>query len=341
MPRETTARPTARNPLAGFFTPQTVGVEDLADAKLIDVALIDPNPHQPRRAVDQAALDELAASIRRHGVLQPLLVRPDQARYQLIAGERRWRAAQRAEVTAVPCIVREIDDAEAEVLALLENVQRQDLDPVDEAWAYQRLMDRLHLSQHALAVSLDLNHTYVRNRLLLIEDPRIEAAVRRGALGVTVAQEMARGTEDEQRAALLDRVEQGERLRVRDVKPPADDPDMQRVENKFQVAVDAAPTEIENKFQPVGMQPLAELHHGAGSADQDRHNHVAPEATRDTSSARRDRTDVSADKQGAPSTTWVRAEDLQSFVLLQAGHGRADREQLRQALWADLEAVDG
>ena len=342
MPRETTARPTARNPLAGFFTPQAVGVEDLADAKLIDVALIDPNPHQPRRAFDQAALDELAASIRRHGVLQPLLVRPDQARYQLIAGERRWRAAQRAEVTAVPCIVREIDEAEAEVLALLENVQRQDLDPVDEAWVYQRLMDHLHLSQHALAVSLDLNHTYVRNRLLLIEDPRIEAAVRSGALGVTVAQEIARGTEDEQRAALLGRAAQGERLRVRDVKPPADDPDVQRVENKFQqVAVDAVPTAIENKFQPVGIQPLAELRHGAGSADQDQHDYVAPEATRDTSSARRDRTDVSADAQSAPPPTWVRAEDLQSFLLLQAGHGRADREQLRQALWADLEAVDG
>jgi len=326
MPRETTARPTGRNPLAGFFTPQAAGVEDLADAKLIDVALIDPNPHQPRRAFDQAALDDLAASIRRHGVLQPLLVRPDKARYQLIAGERRWRAAQRADVMAVPCIVREIDDAEAEVLALLENVQRQDLDPVDEAWAYQRLMDHLHLSQHALAVSLDLNHTYVRNRLLLIEDPRIEAAVRSGALGVTVAQEIARSTEEEQRAALLDRATQGERLRVRDVEPPADDPDAQVVENKF---------------QPVGVQPLAGSRHGAGAADQDQHDHVAPEAPRDTSSAPRNRMDVSADKQVPPSTTWVRAEDLQSFVLLQAGHGRADREQLRQALWADLEAIDG
>ncbi len=342
MPRETTARSTARNPLAGFFTPQTVGVEDLPDAKLIDVALIDPNPHQPRRAFDQAALDELAASIQRHGVLQPLLVRPDQARYQLIAGERRWRAAQRAAVTAVPCIVREIDDAEAEVLALLENVQRQDLDPLDEARAYQRLMDRLHLSQHALAVSLDLNHTYVRNRLLLIEDPRIEAAVRSGALGVTVAQEIARGTEEEQRAALLGRVAQGERLRVRDVKPPADDPGVQIVENKFQpVAANAAPTEIENKFQPVGIQLAAGSRRGSGAADQDQHGHITSEAARDMSRTPENRMDVSADKQVVASTTWVRAEDLRSFVLLQAGHGRADREQLRQALWADLEAVDG
>ncbi len=330
MPRETTARPAGRNPLAGFFTPQAAGVEDLPDAKLIDVALIDPNPHQPRRAFDHAALDDLAASIRRHGVLQPLLVRPDKARYQLIAGERRWRAAQRADVTAVPCVVREIDDAEAEVLALLENVQRQDLDPVDEARAYQRLMDRLHLSQHALAVSLDLNHTYVRNRLLLIEDPRIEAAVRSGALGVTVAQEMARDTDEEQRGALLGRAAQGERLRVRDVKPPAHDPDVQIVENKF---------------QSEGMQRPAASRHGAGVADQDQRDHGAPEAAskvaRDTSSVQGNRTDVSTDTQIAPSTTWVRAEDLRSFMLLQAGHGRADREQLRQALWADLEAVDG
>jgi ParB family chromosome partitioning protein len=342
MPRETTARPAARNPLAGFFTPQTVGVEDLPDAKLIDVALIDPNPHQPRRTFDQAALDDLAASIRRHGVLQPLLVRPDQARYQLIAGERRWRAAQRAAVTAVPCIVREIDDAEAEVLALLENVQRQDLDPVDEARAYQRLMDHLHLSQHALAVSLDLNHTYVRNRLLLIEDPRIEAAVRSGALGVTVAQEIARGTEEEQRAALLGRVAQGERLRVRDVKSPVDDLGVPIGENKFQqMAADTAPIEIENNFQPVGTQPSAGPRHNAETSDQDQHNHVALEDDRDTRRAQRDRTAVSTDRQVTPSTTWVRAEDVRSFVLLQGGHGRADREQLRQALWADLKAIDG
>jgi len=341
MPRETTARPPARNPLSGFFTPQAVGVEDLADAKLIDVALIDPNPHQPRRAFDQAALDDLAASIRRHGVLQPLLVRPDKARYQLIAGERRWRAAQRADVTAVPCVVREIDDAEAEVLALLENVQRQDLDPVDEARAYQRLMDRLHLSQHALAVSLDLNHTYVRNRLLLIEDPRIEAAVRSGTLGVTVAQEMARDTDEEQRAALLGRAAQGERVRVRDVKPPAHDPDVQTVENKFQqAATTSAPTEIENKFQSVGGQRPAEPRPGVGTDDHDDHDSVAPEAARDTRSVQEDRPAVSANTPIASSATWVRAEELQSFMLLQAGQGRADRDQLRQALWADLEAVE-
>jgi len=342
MPRETTTRPPARNPLAGFFTPQAAGVEDLADAKVIDVALIDPNPHQPRRAFDQAALDELAASIRRHGVLQPLLVRPDKARYQLIAGERRWRAAQRADVTAVPCIVREIDDAEAEVLALLENVQRQDLDPVDEARAYQRLIDRLHLSQHALAVSLDLNHTYVRNRLLLIEDPRIEAAVRTGALGVTVAQEIARSTEEEQRAALLNRAEQGERLRVRDVKPPARVPDAPLGENNFQqAAADAAPTEIENNFQPVGARALASPRHTAEPPSQDHHNYLATEGDRDTRHAQRDRTAVSTDEQIPTSTTWVRAEDVRSFVLLQAGHGRADVDQLRAALWADLEALGG
>jgi ParB family chromosome partitioning protein len=190
--------PVARNydyHLTDIMQPSyTPGVAELDDARAIDVTLIDRNPNQPRRAFDPAALDELAASIRRHGVLQPILVRPAGARYQLIAGERRWRAAQLAGLEAVPSIVRTIgDDDEVEVLALLENVHRQDLDPLDEAHAYDRLLQRLRLSKRGLAESLDLNHTRVNNRLLLIENPAIEDAVRTGALGVTAAHELVHG----------------------------------------------------------------------------------------------------------------------------------------------------
>jgi len=220
------AAPVARNydyQLTDIMQPSyTPGVAELDDARAIDVTLIDPNPHQPRRAFDQAALEELAASIRRHGVLQPILVRPAGARYQIIAGERRWRASQLAGLEAVPSIVRAIGgDGEVEVLALLENVHRQDLDPLDEAHAYHRLLERLRLSKRGLAESLDLNHTRVNNRLLLIENPAIEEAVQAGTLGVTVAQELARTEDPALQRELIERATRGERVRVRDVKPAA------------------------------------------------------------------------------------------------------------------------
>jgi len=196
------------------------GVEALPNARTIDVARLSPNPFQPRRTFDPQALAELEASIRADGVLQPLLVRTDPARegyYQIGAGERRWQAAQRAELAAVPCLVRDLSDDDMERLALVENVQRDDLTPLDEARAYQRIMARLGLSMRALSDQLGKSHMYVENRLKLLSDPRLEAAVERGTLGSTVAQEIA--TLDEGvRADVLDRAERGERIRVKDVQ---------------------------------------------------------------------------------------------------------------------------
>ena len=228
----TPAAPVARNydyQLTDIMQPSyTPGVAELDDARAIDVTLIDPNPDQPRRTFDQAALDELAASIRRHGVLQPILVRPRGTRYQIIAGERRWRAAQLAGLEAIPSIMREIAaDDEVEVLALLENVHRQDLDALDEAHTYRRLLERLRLSKRGLADALDINHTRVNNRLLLIENPAIEEAVQGGTLGVTVAQELARAEDPALQQEIIERAKQGERVRVRDVKlatPPVPAP---------------------------------------------------------------------------------------------------------------------
>ena len=242
----TPAAPVARNydyQLTDIMQPSyTPGVAELDDARAIDVTLIDPNPDQPRRtfdqAADQAALEKLGASIRRHGVLQPILVRPIGTRYQIIAGERRWRAAQIAGLTAIPSILRDItDDDEVDVLALLENVHRQDLTPLDEAHSYQHLLERLHLSKRGLADALDLNHTHVNNRLLLIENPAIEEAVQAGTLGVTVAQELARAEDPALQRELIERAKQGERVRVRDVKPAMPP-----------VAAPPAPTEVEINF---------------------------------------------------------------------------------------------
>jgi len=253
----TPAAPVARNydyQLTDIMQPSyTPGVAELDDARAIDVTLIDPNPDQPRRtfdqAADQAALEKLGASIRRHGVLQPILVRPIGTRYQIIAGERRWRAAQLAGLTAIPSILRDItDDDEVDVLALLENVHRQDLTPLDEAHSYQRLLERLHLSKRGLADTLDLNHTHVNNRLLLIENPAIEQAVQAGTLGVTVAQELARAEDPALQQKLIERAAQGERVRVRDVKsatpPSASQHAPTSVEINFHATTDPHPAPI-------------------------------------------------------------------------------------------------
>jgi len=211
------------------------GVEALANARAIDVTRLSPNPFQPRRTFDPQALAELTASIRADGVLQPLLVRADPARegyYQIGAGERRWQAARRAELAAVPCLVRDLSDDDMERLALVENVQRDDLTPLDEARAYQRVMTRLGLSMRALSDQLGKSHMYVENRLKLLSDPRVEAAVEAGTLGSTVAQEIATLDEDT-RAGVLDRAKRGERIRVKDVQALRELPAVREMPNNL------------------------------------------------------------------------------------------------------------
>jgi len=215
----TRARTPGRDPLATFFRPQVPGGEvDPGEARIVPRDLIDPNPFQPRRQFEQGALDDLAASIREHGVLQPLLVRPLGGRYQIVAGEHRWRAAGIAELARLPCAVRQVADDELEVLTLLENIQRAELDPVDEAHAYRRLLERAGISRRELAARLHKDPEYVAQRLRLISDPQVEEAVRTGVLGPTVGQELARVTDPARRREILGRAASGERVTVREVK---------------------------------------------------------------------------------------------------------------------------
>lgn len=135
------------------------------------VGSIVPNPFQPREVFDEAAIDELTASIREKGLLQPLLVRPAGAGYQLIAGERRFRAAQRAGLERVPIVVREANDIEALELALIENLQRENLNPVEEARAYKRLADEFQLSQEDIATRVGKTRSAVANSIRLLQLP--------------------------------------------------------------------------------------------------------------------------------------------------------------------------
>ena len=143
---------------------------------VLRIAEIEPHPEQPRRHFDEQALDELAASIAQRGVIQPIVVRSlPNGRYQLVAGERRWRAAQRAQLHEIPALIRTLTDRDVKVLALIENLQREDLNPIEEARAFQRLADEEGLTQSDIAKMVDKSRSHVANlqRLLGLPEPVI------------------------------------------------------------------------------------------------------------------------------------------------------------------------
>jgi len=315
----------------------------MTDARSIAVTELAPNPFQPRRTFDEQALDELAASIRADGVLQPLLVRPtpsNPATYQIAAGERRWRAAQRAALDHVPCVVRDLSDDDMERLALVENIQRDDLSPLDEARAYRRLMERLSLSMRALADRLGKHHSVVQDRLKLISDPRIEAAVERGTLGASVAVEIVNVESEETRIALLKRVARGEQVRLKDVRTaePRAWPAVAEIPPQTPIVAGPSPR-VEGPDTVVAEIPPPEQQLDATAINALSQDHAS--GLRPTPAPSRPYPQDSAGVPGAATEAWVRAEDLQNYMLLQAGGGRADPDQLRAALWADLEALGG
>jgi ParB family chromosome partitioning protein len=139
--------------------------------RMLPVSALTPHPDQPRRHFDEALLDELAASIASRGLIQPIVVRPHGHDYQIVAGERRWRAAQRARLHEVPVVVRDFDDAQTLEIALIENIQRQDLNAIEEAQAYQRLAGDYGHTQEALAKIVHKSRSHVANLLRLLELP--------------------------------------------------------------------------------------------------------------------------------------------------------------------------
>lgn len=167
----------------------------------IPIDQIHPDRGNPRKDFDEAALEELAASLRNQGVLQPVLVRRDgKGGYRLIAGERRWRAAQRAGLTEMPAVVREASDAEAYELALVENIQRADLNPLEEAEAYRRLIEERRLTQEQAADRVGKDRSTVANALRLLSLPNevkqllverdLDMGHARAILGLSKPQEM-------------------------------------------------------------------------------------------------------------------------------------------------------
>lgn len=152
--------------------PEDLEKEDIQRIEDIDTNLICPNPNQPRKAFEQDKLEELTESIRKYGVIQPIIVRKDGEIYNIIAGERRWRACKNANIKSIPCIVRDIENKNASEIALIENIQREDLNPIDEANAYEYIMGRYGITQEDVSNIVGKSRVYVTNimRLTNLED---------------------------------------------------------------------------------------------------------------------------------------------------------------------------
>src|SRR5712664_1227834 len=191
-----------------------------------DIDLIEPSPYQPRTRFREEALEELARSIKASGIIQPLVVRPIGSRFQLIAGERRWRAAQRAGLNKVPAIVRQVSDELALEMTLVENIQREDLNAIEAARAFERLMAEFHLTQEAVAERTGKDRTTVANAVRLLkleptiqewnEEGKLSAGHGRALLAVADAPLRMRYAQRASRGGLT--VRQIERLAARRVR---------------------------------------------------------------------------------------------------------------------------
>jgi ParB family chromosome partitioning protein len=208
---EERAQGLSQNVLSLLNADETTVVRPAA-VRNIPVDRISPNPNQPRLAMDKAGLEDLTNSVREHGVLQPVLVRPQpNGHYQLIAGERRWRAAQGAGLDVIPALIEEIDDETALEIAVIENLQREDLSPLDEAIIYDKMIREHGYSIRKLAQKLGKDKGYLENRLRLADAPpeiRELVSVRKDTL--SHAYELLKVDDPKKRKHLADMVARGE-----------------------------------------------------------------------------------------------------------------------------------
>lgn len=237
-----------------------------ADTDEIPIDLIDPSTLQPRFVFDDAKLDELARSITANGVVQPLLVRRKGARYELIAGERRWRAAQRAGLSRIPAVIRNVTDDKVLELALIENIQREDLNPIEEARAYKKLIETLGLTQETIAERVGRDRSYVTNYLRLLRLPDdLQELLQVGRLSTGHCRALLGAEQvDVQRRLARKIIEQDLSVRATErlVKQSMDDPPARtkKVTREGDANVRAAENKLRRKF---GTQVRIVLAHGA------------------------------------------------------------------------------
>jgi len=197
--------------------PEDLEKEDIQRIEEIDIDLICPNPNQPRKIFEQDKLEELTESIKKYGVIQPIIVRKDADFYTIIAGERRWRACKNANIKSMPCIVRDIENKNASEIALIENIQREDLNPIDEATAYEFIMDRYGITQEEVSNIVGKSRVYVTNIMRLSNlDPYVKNKIVTNEISAGHGRAMLSFTPEKQ-IEITDRIIK-EGLSVRDVE---------------------------------------------------------------------------------------------------------------------------
>ncbi len=175
--------------------------------EVVPIKEVLPNPHQPRRNIDSESFQELVSSVKEHGVIQPIVVRPKGLSYELIAGERRWRAALEAGLDAIPAIVRESSDVESLELALVENLQRENLNAVEEAMAYKELIEKFSLTQGELAAVIGKSRTVITNTLRLLHLPKeVRQLIEEGNLSSGHARALLSLEDEEKQINLANRI---------------------------------------------------------------------------------------------------------------------------------------
>ena len=207
--------------MAAFFPELATTENEDVKEEVVEIALdeLRPNPYQPRQHFAEDSLRELATSIEQTGVFQPIIVRPSAVQgYEIVAGERRYRASKLVNKTTIPAIVRRFDEDQMMQIAVLENLQREDLDPLEEAEAYQTLMDRLHLTQQELACRLGKSRPYIANYLRLLSLPEVvKQKVQEKTLSVGQARTLL-GLKNKQQMVEVAKKAEAEQLTVRQLE---------------------------------------------------------------------------------------------------------------------------
>ncbi|WP_031556537.1 ParB/RepB/Spo0J family partition protein [Lachnospira multipara] len=217
----------------------------------VKISLVEPNREQPRKMFDEDALIELSESIKQYGILQPLLVQKKDNYYEIIAGERRWRAAKMAGIKEVPVIIKDYTTQEVMEIALIENIQREDLNPIEEAQAYQRLIKDYRLKQDEVAEKVSKSRTAITNSLRLLKlDPRVQDMVVEGKLSSGHARAIIT-IEDKDKQYFIAQKIFDEKLSVRDVEKLMRELDKPEKQEKPKPENDFIYRDLEEKFRKI------------------------------------------------------------------------------------------
>ncbi|MCR5272475.1 MAG: ParB/RepB/Spo0J family partition protein [Lachnospiraceae bacterium] len=233
-----------------------VNKDSLEDAVYLDINKVEPNREQPRKKFDEDALEELADSIKEHGVLVPLLVKDRGDYYQIIAGERRWRAAKKAKLKQVPALVKDLTEQEIVEISLIENIQRENLNPIEEAVAYKKLLEEFHLKQDEVAERVSKSRAAVANSMRLL---KLSEKVQQMLIDELITTGHARAliaVEDEEKQYAIAQKILDEKLSVRDTeklikKMSAEKKEKEKKEQYLDPQLDAVYKDMEEKMKDI------------------------------------------------------------------------------------------